>query len=65
MKHKSRWYHDGETRIRKAFLIIPKRLRVSGDYYETRWLETASWKQKFSRSVYGSGWSDMEWCSDE
>lgn len=60
MKWKSRsWMGsiDGESRIRKRFLIFP--MQINGKY---RWLEIAFWEEKFSVPITGKCyWVKMWW----
>jgi hypothetical protein len=51
-----RWLkpEDGIKRVRTKFLWFPKTI-----YKETRWLETAAWKERY-RADY-SRWKPFEW----
>lgn len=48
----------GTTRIKSHFLLFPK--TING---ETRWLEKATYEQKFIRSENGTFcyWTDTKW----
>lgn len=68
--NRGRQPQEGETRICKAYLWLPKRI---GD--EWRWLETATWRQEYralhvlvpERNCLNSWttlhWVDTEWIS--
>lgn len=57
---------DGETRIVKGFLFLPKTLwNPRKKQTETRWLEGASWKQVYDSSGDFSMWISEEWVDDE
>ena len=50
-------YKPGDTKKRKAFLIIPKTI---GD--ESRWLEYAEWEEKcHAHWYYGWEWVPTRW----
>jgi hypothetical protein len=52
--------HHGFTRIKTCFLLFPKKLRT-----ETRWLEVASWKQRYRDYEVGGGeWKDVGWVEE-
>ncbi len=46
---------DGDTRVRRGFLLFPK--TISG---ETRWLEWARWQERYEAS-YESWWMAVAW----
>lgn len=56
-----------DTRIIKKFLLFPKRIE-----YETRWLEVASWEEKFTLYYlphvlsHGSAfWDSIKWVEND
>jgi hypothetical protein len=54
---------DDEKRIRRGFLLLPKTIQHKGKR-ETRWLEFASWEQRFcgdGGGAMGSFWQDRKW----
>lgn len=56
-------YVEGHKRTVTRFLWIPKTIG-----HETRWLETASWVEKFVDATYISDgtayWSEVRWISE-
>ena len=61
MKRKVRIYHEGEERIRKGFLFFPKYIKISDDYWESRWLERAVWKEQYTTGYNLNSWDPVEW----
>lgn len=53
-------YTNGDTRIRKAFLLFPKTI-VHDKIEETRWLVVASWVEVYYWSVFGELWEPIRW----
>ncbi len=64
MKRKVRIYHDGEERIKEGFLFFPKSIKISDDYFESRWLERARWKERFYPGWGDDYWTSVEWIDD-
>ena len=59
MRWKKEKTKDGETRIINKFLIFPKTINR-----ETRWLEKASWVEKWGywgAAEDGPGWAYIDW----
>ncbi len=60
MKWKSKTNLDGDNRIIRRFLFIPKTLQE-----QTRWLELARIKQVFVNGILNDYWRDIEWVDQD
>ena len=64
MQKNTRIPQDGDTRIKSGFLFFPKEIRV-GPWNEIRWLEFATWEEKYYNYAYGTCWKATRWIDDE
>ena len=51
---------DGDKRVRRGFLLLPKTCYNEDGRNEIRWLCFASWEQEYSHQY---GWTDYRWLS--
>ena len=60
MRWTNKKHEEYDTRIKKGFLIFPKRI---GE--DVRWLEYAVWKEKFYYAYrLGGWWSAKKWINE-
>ena len=53
---------DGDTRIRRRFLFLPRVIRNSQGKRELRWLERAAFMEQYTMRPYGFDvWDPVEW----
>ena len=54
----------GQTRVRIGFLFVPLTAHLkedSDDVLETRWLERAAWREKYSATWGDPYWYPLHW----
>jgi len=53
-----RWHRpvDGQTRIKRRFLLLPKEIKL-----EVRWFEIARWEEMYSADLACGGWYKTRW----
>ena len=69
MRIRKRIIESGEYREKTAFLFWPKTLLLGafaraneGSFEETRWLEMATWQQRYDTDQHSSlYWHDLHW----
>lgn len=73
MRFRKRVIQESTYRDKTAFLFWPKKLsinafvpRLEDDFEEIRWLETATWRQRYDTNQKNSlYWRDLFWIEDE
>ena len=50
----------GDVCERFGFLLFPKTIR-----YETRWLEWATWQEKYYQGANHQGWMEERWIDED
>ena len=51
---------NGDLRIRTQFLLFPKEINR-----EVRWLERASWQEKYCTGYIFLKWLELKWVDEE
>ena len=72
MRFRKKVIKEGEYQDKTAFLLMPKKLLVNAfvdanedEFAEIRWLETATWRQRYQRAEYSLYWHDLFWIEDK
>lgn len=73
MRRRTKIIKEGSYRDKTAFLLWPKTLLINAysrpnedDFKETRWLERATWRQRYETNQRNSlYWDDLFWIEDE